>query len=111
MGPRVITIPDNFTTRRDNLVIFATQGEPVDQGARMLQETNSLPIIKDAALARARLNRDGNRRIISLIMKERTSGITKREIIKEALYSLLDVVPKLELQSIFISKSSVDNIS
>ncbi|KAL6417636.1 hypothetical protein ACFW04_012606 [Cataglyphis niger] len=74
IGPRIITIPDDFTTRRDNLVIFTTQqGAPVDTGARMLQDTKSLPLIRDAALARARVNKNGNRRIISLVIKERVS--------------------------------------
>ncbi|KMQ89174.1 enzymatic polyprotein endonuclease reverse [Lasius niger] len=54
-GPHAITIPDNFTTRKDNLVVFTTQqGAPIDQGARMLQETKSLPMVRGAALARAR---------------------------------------------------------
>ncbi|KAL6440856.1 hypothetical protein ACFW04_003346 [Cataglyphis niger] len=110
IGPRIITIPDNFTTRRDNLVIFTTQqGAPVDTGARMLQDTKSLPLIRDAALARARVNKNGNRRIISLVIKERVSGVTEN-IMKETICSLLDVVNELGLQSISIAKGDVDNV-
>lgn len=41
-GPRVITIPDGFSTRKDNLVVFVTQqGTPIDLGARVLHENKS----------------------------------------------------------------------
>ena len=110
-GPHIIVIPDNFTTRRDNLVIFTTlQGAPIDQGAHMLQEAKALPMIKDAALARARVSRDGNRRIVTLVVKERVSEATEREIIKEAFRSLLDVVRELDLSSISIARGSIDNV-
>jgi len=111
VGPNVIMIPDNFTTRRDNLVIFTTQqGIPIDQGARMLADTKSLPLIKNATLGRARVDRNGSRRIISLIIKDRVSGITEKEIVKETMHSLLDVVTELGLQSISIARSNVDNV-
>ncbi|KAL6416569.1 hypothetical protein ACFW04_011464 [Cataglyphis niger] len=110
-GPRIIEIPDNFATRRDNLVVFITQqGAPIDTGARMLQETQSLPLIRDAALARAKVNKSGSKYIISLVIKERLSEITERIIVKEALRSLLDVVTELGLQSISIAKGNVDNV-
>lgn len=106
MGPHTITIPDNFTTRKDNLVVFTTQqGAPIDQGAHMLQETKSLPMIRGAALARAE-----NRRIITLVVKKRESEIIEREILKKALCSLLDVVREFQLQSISITKGNVGNI-
>ena len=111
IGPRIIPIPDNFSTRKDNLVIFVTQqGVPVDLGARMLQENKSLPLIRGAALARAKISRDGKRQIISLVVKERESGVTEREILKDSLRSLLDVVRELELSSISITKGYVDNV-
>lgn len=109
--PQVIPIPDNFSTRNDNLVIFVTQqGIPIDLGARMLQENKSLPMIRGAALARARVSRDGSRQIISLVVKERVSEKTEREILKEAFLSLLDVVRELELSSISITRGDVDNV-
>jgi len=111
VGPNIITVPDNLTTRRDNLVIFTTkQGIPIDQGARLLANTNSLPLIRDATLGRARVDRNGSRHIISLIIKERASEVTEKEIIKEALHSLLDVIIELDLPSISIAKSNVDNV-
>jgi len=46
-------IPDNFITRKDNLVIFITQqGEPCDLGARMLAEEERLPRIEDYSRTR-----------------------------------------------------------
>ncbi|KMQ87923.1 reverse transcriptase r [Lasius niger] len=105
MGPHTITIPDNFTTRKDLVVFTTQQGAPIDQGAHMLQETKSLPMIRGAALARAE-----NRRIITLVVKKRESGIIEREILKEALCSLLDVVREFQLQSISITKGNVDSI-
>jgi hypothetical protein len=111
MRPQVVPIPDDFSTRKDNLVIFITQqGIPIDVGACMLQENNCLPMIRGAALARARVNRDGNRQIISLVVKERVSGKTEREILKEAFLSLLDVVRELGLASISIARGDVDNV-
>ncbi|GAB1865913.1 Gypsy retrotransposon integrase-like protein 1 [Camponotus japonicus] len=111
VGPNIITVPDNLTTRRDNLVIFTTkQGIPIDQGARLLADTNSLPLIRNATLGRARVDRNGSRHIVSLIIKERASEVTEKEIIKEALHSLLDVIIELDLPSISIAKSNVDNV-
>lgn len=111
-GPRVTVIPDNFASRKDNLVIFVTQqGAPIDRGAHILHETRSLPMIRDAALARAKVNRDGNRRIISLVIKERTSEITEKEILRESLRSLLDVITELELPSISVAKGDIDRVS
>ncbi|KAL6419715.1 hypothetical protein ACFW04_013679 [Cataglyphis niger] len=70
----------------------------------------SLPLIRDAALARAKVNKSGSKYIISLVIKERLSEITERIIVKEALRSLLDVVTELGLQSISIAKGNVDNV-
>lgn len=111
VGPRIIGIPDNFSTRKDNLVIFTTQqGTPIDRGARMLQENKSLPMIRGAALARASVKHVGKNHVISLIIKERESGVTEKEILKEAFQSLLDVVRELELRSISITKGDIDNV-
>lgn len=39
-GPKIVTIPDNFITRKDNLVIFTTQqGAPIDLEARISDAT------------------------------------------------------------------------
>ncbi|KAG5327865.1 POL4 protein, partial [Pseudoatta argentina] len=56
-NPRIL--PDNFTTRKDNLVILVTQREePCDRGARMLADQERLPQIENATLGRAKLISD-----------------------------------------------------
>lgn len=67
-------------------------------------------MIRDAALARARVNRDGNRQIIALVVKERVSGKTEKEILKEVFLSFLDVVRELGLSSISITRGDIDNV-
>jgi len=104
-------IPDSFITRKDNLVIFTTQqGEPCDLGARMLAEEERLPKIKDAVLGRAKLISDKNRYIIALIIEQRTSEQTSKQVIIEALSSLLNVVTELNLTSVSICKGNIEPI-
>lgn len=105
------TLPDDFTTRKDNLVIFVTQrGEPCDQEARMLKEQNRLPRIENATLGRARLIDDRNRYIIALIVKERISEVVDNQMIVEVISSLLDVVNELALRSVSICQSDLDRV-
>lgn len=108
---RIIHVPDNFLTRSDNLVVFTTQqGKPIGSGAQILAEAGLLPAVKNAPLGRARVNPEGNRQIITLVVKDKISALTEKEILKEAIRSLLDVVIELGLQSISLSKSACDNV-
>jgi len=108
---RIIHVPDNFLTRSDNLVVFTTQqGKPIGSGAQILAEAGLLPAVKNAPLGRARVNPEGNRQIITLAVKDKISALIEKEILKEAIRSLLDVVIELGLQSISLSKSACDNV-
>jgi len=52
-----------------------------------------------------------NRYIIVLIVKERESAVLEKEVLREAFSSLIDVIEQLELNTVSISKSSIDNVS
>jgi len=103
---------ENILLRNDNLVVFATQnGEPCDKGARTLAENNEMPLIKNATLARARLTpRKKGKHLITLIIKNRISEVTQKDIIEEAIYSLLDVVKELGLESFSICNGDVGEV-
>jgi len=109
--PHICEVRDNIATRSDNLVIFTTEnGVPCDRGAQILREAKMLPPIKDAMLGRAKVMRTDNRYTIALIVKERESATLEEKILRESLSSLIDVIEQLELNTVSVSKSSIDNI-
>jgi len=70
-----------------------------------------MPLIENTALARARLTpRRKGKQLITLIIKNRISEITQKDIIEEAIYSLLDVVKELGLESFSICKGDVGEV-
>jgi len=109
---RFRTTRENILLQDDNVVIFATQsGQPCDKGARTLAENNEMPLIENATLARARLTpRRRGKHLIILIVKSKVSEITQRDIIEEVMYSLLDVVKELGLESFSICNGDVGDV-
>jgi transposase InsO family protein len=102
---------DNLSTRRDNLVVFITRtGEPCDKGAQALAEAGILPRIADATLARARPTPHKGKNVITLTVKDRVSNLIEREILNEAIHSLLDVVRELDLQTLSICNGDVGSV-
>ncbi|KYN08238.1 hypothetical protein ALC62_00779 [Cyphomyrmex costatus] len=103
---------DSFLSRNDNLVVFVSQrGDPCDHGAHILNRNNLLPNDKDTTLARARpYPYKKKHRIITLTIKNRVSELTEREIIEEAIHSLLDVINELGLPSLSVSKGAIDDV-
>jgi len=70
-----------------------------------------MPPIRNAALARARLTpRRKGKQLITLVIKNKVSEITQKDIIEESIYSLLDVVKELGLQSFLICKGDVGEV-
>lgn len=104
---------DNILTKYDNIVVFITQtGNPCDIGAETFVNTGRMPPIEDAMLARAKvLPYREHKKLIALTVKEHASEVIEREIIQEAMYSLLDVVKELKLDSFSICKGDVGNVS
>lgn len=108
---RIRETRDNLLSLNDNTVIFVTQqGHPCDTGSKILSEAGKLPPIKDAMLGRARVIPLRNKHLIALTIKDRVSAVTEKELIKENIYSLLDVIRELNLSSFIISKGSIDNV-
>jgi len=106
----IYEITDNIATRSDNLVIFTTKnGIPCDRGAQILLDAEMLPPIKDAMVGRAKVTHANSRYIIALIVKEHESATLEVTTLKESLSSLIDVVEQLELNTVSISKNSIDN--
>lgn len=110
---RIRETRDNILSRRDNLVIFTTErGCPCDAGSKLLTEAGKLPPIENATLGRARvIPLPNNRFIIALIVKDRISALTEKEIIRETTYSLLDVITELGISNISISQGPVDHVA
>lgn len=108
---RIVETRDNINSRNDNLVVFVTsRGEPCDEGARILQESNRLPEIKDATIGRAKVIKNGKTYLIALILEGRISIPLQLETLKETVASLYDVTTELQLKTISISKGSVIDI-
>jgi len=77
----------------------------------MLAEEKRLPKIKDGTLGRAKLLSDKNRYIIALIIEKRASEEANRQIMIEALSSLLNVTTELNLASVSICKGDIESTS
>jgi len=103
---------DNIILRDDNIVIFATQsGQPCGKGARAFAENGEMPHIENATLARARLTpRKKGKHLITLIVKDKVSEVTQMSIIEEVMYSLLDVVKELGLESLSICDGDIGDV-
>lgn len=103
---------ENFLSIKSNRIIFMTQqGAPCDRGAIILNEANKLPEIKDVSLGRARALLEKNKYyLIALAIKDRVSAIIEKELIREAIGSLMDVTSELGLTNIAISQSDIGSI-
>lgn len=105
-------IRDHFNMRNDNLVIFVTKtGEPCDEGARIFIRENPTLDFRNHTLGRAKIIKQGKRRVIALTIKEKSNQTTDVEILKESLHSLLDVVNELQIDAISMCKSNAAEIS
>jgi len=62
-------------------------------------------------LGKARVIKQGCRYLIALIVKTKVFALLEEKILKKALRSLYDVILELQLQTISISKTDVDNVS
>lgn len=98
--------------RNDNLVIFISRrGSPCGEGSQTLAEAEKLPNLERLTLACARpIPYKRNKYIIVLTVKDRASELIDRDIIKEAMNSLLDVVKELGLEEFSISREGIDNV-
>lgn len=83
---------------------------PIDPGARALAEAGLLPTFRNIPLGRARVKPEGNRQTITLAVKDRVSAVIEKEIIKETIRSLLDVITEFGLQSTSLVRSACDNV-
>lgn len=106
------TSRQSILTRNDNLVVFVTQsGEPCEKGSHSLKEANLLPPIRNAALARARVTAYRKKHLIALVIKEKISALTEREIIEESVHSLADVIKELGIETFSICNGNIDGVS
>lgn len=102
---------DNLLMRRDNLVVFITKrGDPCGKGAQALAGAGILPQIRDATLARARPIPYKGKYIITLTVKDRVSNIIEKDILNEAIHSLLDVIKELDIQTISLCNGDVGSV-
>ncbi|XP_018311854.1 uncharacterized protein [Mycetomoellerius zeteki] len=102
---------ESLPNRKDNLVVFISpQNEPCDEGARALNQAKMLPTTENVTIARARPILYKQKHIITLAIKDKVSEITEKEILEETIYSLLDVIKELGLQSFSICKGNVGSV-
>jgi len=108
----IIKIRDSLFARTDSIVIFLTQdGESCDDGSHLLTKDNRIPAIKNATLERARVIKQRCRYLIALIVKTKVSILLEEKTLKETLRSLYDIILELQLQTISIFKTNIDNVS
>lgn len=109
----IIETRDKLSMQKGNNVFFVTlRNNPCDNGSLDLQEQNKLPEFEDLALGRAKVLQVGTKRYIALPIKESKNTRLDKEILINALKSLLDVVNTMRLDSIALSKTSeIDDIS
>jgi len=62
-------------------------------------------------LKRARVIKQGCKYLIALVVRTRVSTLLKEKTLKKALRSLYNVTLELNLKTISISKTDVDNVS
>lgn len=100
-----------INSKNNNMVVFINaQGEPLDKGAHALSQIKLLPKINDVTIARARPIQYKQNYIITLAIDDKTSGITENELIEESIYSLLDAVKELGLETLAICKGNVGSV-
>ena len=95
---KVLISRDRLLKHNDNYVIFITlNGEPLDNGARELQEDNLLPTYKDVTYERAKINTLRSKTLISLPLKLNHRTLIEPDNIKNCIKSLIDVLNELQL--------------
>lgn len=101
--------------RNDNIVIMvSTDRHPFDEGAIELHRAGKLPPLDSLTLGRARVypSAYADRHIIVLPVKECRTTPVDKDILKECLISLLDVMTELDLSSISLRKTKkLDSLS
>lgn len=110
-GRTIISTRDKLTIRNDNLAFFTTlKGEACCTGSRELDAAERLPVLPDVTPLRAKVTSVNKKYLIALPVKSRLTERVRTEDLKEALRSLLDVAIELQLRSISISKTNLDDI-
>lgn len=103
---RITETRDSITTRKDHSVVFIDmQGKPVDNGAKLLQDSTGLPIYTDLAFAKAKVTTIGGRTLISLPIKANERDSVEPETLENAFKSLLDVIIELRIRNICIAST------
>ncbi|KAI4484443.1 hypothetical protein M0802_013041 [Mischocyttarus mexicanus] len=73
---------DSLQLRHDNVVIFTDlNGTPCDNGAKLLEQNNLIPNVKDLTLARAKITNFKNYKLIIIPIKENIANCTKIETV------------------------------
>ncbi|XP_048515544.1 uncharacterized protein LOC125502056 [Athalia rosae] len=105
-------VRDRLSMHKGNCVFFITQrGEPLDEGAKDLENTKKLPEFTHINLARAKVHQVGNRYFIGLPIKEGIKTQLDNEVFDETITSLQNVITELNLTEIGIAKTiRIDNL-
>lgn len=77
-----------------------------------LEKEDRLPEFRNAMLARAKPSPCKNGKyIISLVIKDRISSVTEKELIRESLLSLRDVIEEIGLGGFSVCQENVDGVT
>jgi len=77
----------------------------------MENHATRVPAIKNANLGKGRVIKQECRYLIALIVKTKVSVFLKEKILKKVFQSLYDIILELQLQTMTISKTDVNNMS
>ncbi|KAI4476703.1 hypothetical protein M0802_014828 [Mischocyttarus mexicanus] len=96
---------ESLYLRKDNIVLFTdVKGSPIKGNINLIEKLPQVKNINDLTLARARVFNQKNYKPILLPIKENIANCTKKEILYEAIGSLLSVTRELNLKSVSISR-------
>ncbi|CAK9834497.1 Retrovirus-related Pol polyprotein from transposon 412 [Anthophora retusa] len=102
---------DRLIMKNDNLACFMTlTNDPLDEGATDLLKHGKLPKLTNATIGRAKVH-VGKFTLIQLPVKQSLNHTATQEDIIESLRALRDAIIELNLSSVTISRTAIDDIS
>ncbi|CAK9801703.1 Retrovirus-related Pol polyprotein from transposon 412 [Anthophora quadrimaculata] len=103
---------DRLIMRNDNIACFMTMDDkPIDSGATDLLLHNRLPTLSNATIGRAKVNQTGKYVLIQLPVKMSPTHTASHDDVLECLRALRDAATELDLTTLSISRTAIDEIS
>lgn len=108
----IIQIHDRLITRNDNVACFVTtDGQPLDAGGIDLVSHGRLKPFKGTTMGPAKVYTTHKYNLILLPVKESLNHQSRSDDVMEVLRSLYDVTRELNLSSVSLSKTSLEQVT